>query len=306
MRSLEFWGQHSGSTVLENFTGELLVADERNRPDCMRAWRAHLIGPARDHWDLIDLEHLCGILPSGRALAECFPEGEVLEEQMPGFLVDLDLGVEALHKAFGKNSTRNLRRSRRLLEEAGTPFRFESRPDIDDPLFDEIGRVHTVRQQELAAKGRTDRDLPFVDPVSRRVLRRALQCEAEAGHLRVHTLRIGERLAAFGLVIQKEARAVFWLIGFDAEFQQFSPSRLLFAEVYGSGMDSRDLRSVNLLLGHTRTKEELSTTRYAATRFRLVNDWSLRSRLRRGLLEQLKRLARTLQRPDRPRRVPSP
>ena len=303
---LGFWGQHSGTTTLENFTGELLIPDPSDAGDCIRAWRDHLTGVARHDWDLLDLRYLCGILPSGDALISAFPEADAGDEEMPGYVVELDGGMEALYHAFGKNAARNLRRSRHRLEEVGHPFSFDAVPTVDAALFDELARVHTGRQQQLAGKGRSARDLPFADPVSVPLLRTILADEGARGRLVIHTLRIDGRLAAFGLLLRNGPGAVYWIIGFDDEFQQLSPSRLLFEELYRRSVEDGGVKRINLLLGHTRTKEELSTLRYSARRIRLANRWSSRSRVRRAILEALKRARGALFARGRSHRVPSP
>ena len=288
---LEFWGQSTGFVSLDSLTGSFVIPAPEDHAPCLRAFRAYLIGPGRHDWELLDLQHCCTYSSLCDPLRGSFPEAVAEREEMPGYLVELGTRYAELEAQFHKDTRRNLRRSRRMLEDHGDAHRFAVHESLDDALFEDIARVHTARQMELRAKGRKDRDALFEQDVVRACVGDLLRASAVAGRLRVYTLHIGDSLAAFGIVLANAGDAVYWLIGFSEEFQQFSPSRLVFEFTYRTEIERYGTKRLNLLLGETRTKHELSNMEYAALRLRLRNRWTRRASAKLRLFEAAKWLA---------------
>lgn len=289
---LGFWGQSTGINQLDSFTGDFILPDPSERTHCLMAFRQVLSGLLRRKWDFLELRYFCDISPNVDAFRTVFPEAVVSPEvdAMRGYLVELPHSPELVGSLFGGKTMRNLRRSMRLLSESGLPHRFEVLETLNSALFDEISTVHTSRQATLVESGREDRDALLSNPTVREIVMSLLLGAAEERRLRIHTLRIEERLAAFAIVLANGADAVCWLIAFDGAYQQFSPSRLVFERMYQTEVATYGTRRINLMPGFTRTKKELSTTEYQAYRFAIVNNWSTSSRATRWVYRQGKTL----------------
>jgi hypothetical protein len=293
IQRLSFIGQYADTVSMVNYTGDFIVRDEADPASCMEAIKVALTGPYKNRWDYLNLGYFCETSSNLCAFERVFNATGVVEE-MPGFHLDLPESWDSLSRQFNTKTNRNLRRSMRLLVESGHSFSFETHTNLTPSLLEEISSVHSARQAVLTNKGRSDRDALFQHVELKDAVGRALREAAERQQLRLHFLRIDDRLAAFAIVLTNNQKGVCWLIAFDPVFQEFSPSRLVFQRMYTEEMETYGLRKLNLLLGFTRTKKELSTSCYEARRYEVSNESSTRSALKRRLFAALKSLISAL------------
>jgi len=101
-------------------------------------------------------------------------------------------------------------------------------------------------------------------------------------------LRIGGELASVQLLFSREYAACAWLTAMDSRFEQFSPSRLLFAEINREEVARFGTRLIDHMPGYTAFKEEMMNQRYACKDYELVNTSRSSSRVRYALLRMLR------------------
>lgn len=294
MKMLTFWGQQSDVYSLKSLTGDFIIPNEDDRVPCLTAFRKYLTGEGRKRWDVITLNRFCSVSRQLDAFKACFPEATASMENMPGFMVEFPDNWDALAGIFKGKTVKNLRRSMRLLKENSDSHEFVVYEEIDDRLLEDLAKVHTSRQQELLAKGRQDRDAPFASEGIRQIIGNLLKASSRGHKLRIYCLYIDKQLAAFNIVLANQHDTVCWLIAFDGKFQQLSPSRLLFQYMYATEMERFETRRMNLLVGFTRTKEELSTVTYSSWSYVLTNNYWVGSTIKRTLYNTLKNSAHAL------------
>jgi CelD/BcsL family acetyltransferase involved in cellulose biosynthesis len=183
-----------------------------------------------------------------------------------------------------------------LLDESSHGYEFAVHEEITDDLLQKIAEVHSARQNQLLGQGRPSRDAPFSDDNLKRLIGRLLAGAARSHRLRIYCLNIDKQLAAFGIVFANQGDTICWLIAFDDQFKSFSPSRLVFQYMYTTEMERYGTRRMNLMLGYTRTKKELSTDTYESWCYEIPNNYWVISKIKRPLYELIKKSASPVRR----------
>jgi CelD/BcsL family acetyltransferase involved in cellulose biosynthesis len=291
-RWLEFLGQHTGHSALDNLTGDFIVSSDADRELVIDAVCRALNGPLRALWDGISLKRFCAYSTSLSAFLKAFPQARAVQEEMSGFVAELGASFEDTWGQFDSKARKNLRRAIRLLDASGLPYHFETRDEIDASLLGEISVLHSGRQRLLKELGRNDRDDLLSGEVMLDRVGELLRAMARAGKLRIHLMRIDNALAAFSIVFGGRAGANSWLVAFDEAFSRFSPSRLMFEHMYRQEIERYGTPRVNLMLGHTQAKQDFSNRIYSSHTVEVLNVSSFSARLKTESLRIFRRVMR--------------
>jgi len=298
VRKLQFFGQEAGALALVNHCADIPMDPRQDPLEAMRAIKEFLYTQAANRWDVIELRWFFHESISRRAFEDVFD----ISPRNPffsGMAIDLPTTSSELPKCFSKSTNTLFKRKTKQLTESGLPYAFDVQTVITLPLFNEIAEIHSARQSMLSTRGRRDRDALFDHPAARSGLKCAMDALAEAGRLRVHTLRIDRELAAFLLVFGHDGAACAWLTAFAPKFERLSPSRLLHYAMFAAEIERFGTRAIDFLPGFTPLKKELTNRRYEVAEYELVNKKRLRSRVCFSILDlsrSLRALARSMAR----------
>jgi len=182
-------------------------------------------------------------------LQACAPPGcadHVLEFE-PCLAVDIPADARDLDDVLPRKIRANLRYFRRRAEQAGrVSFETASAETLSE-FLDALFRLHDARWHQLEEPG------VLADPAIRRFHRAAAPLLLAAGLLRLHALRLDQRIIAVMYALHGRRRAYCYLCGFDPEYGALSPGTLIFgysiAHAIGEGA-----RAVDFLRGRERYK----------------------------------------------------
>lgn len=211
---------------------------------------------ARRGWNLLRLEGIPEDSVALRAfrweLARLgFPSGGKPHQRSPW--IDLADGWDAFEATLAAKWRSNLRNRRKRMAELGEMVHevvTEARPDLEarvDECF------------ALEAKGWKGAKGSAIDSraATRRFYRSVASLAAGEGILRLHTLRVGGKLAAFQLDVEAGGVEYVVKIGYDPAFAKLSPGGLLLSDVLRSA-SARGVRRVDLLGDEMPWKREWS------------------------------------------------
>jgi CelD/BcsL family acetyltransferase involved in cellulose biosynthesis len=180
---------------------------------------AELLAAARPRVGTIELK-LHGSAPDwarmlgsgwpGRGGASIWTEAET-----PAPLVELGEGLEAFLSAKSKSFRRDIRRSGRRLEEAGTVFRLSTAETLER----DIGEFLRLHRERLADRGGSNLPAEGVEQTLAAVGAELLP----SGRFRLLCLDFGDRIVAADLLLAAGSEVSAWNSGFDAEFGEISP-----------------------------------------------------------------------------------
>jgi CelD/BcsL family acetyltransferase involved in cellulose biosynthesis len=139
----------------------------------------------------------------------------------PCLAVEIPAGARELRDVLPSKIRDNLGYFRRRAERAGK-VRFEAATATTlSEFLDALFRLHDARWQQLEKPG------VLADPAIRRFHRTAAPLLLSAGLLRLHVLRLDERIIAVMYALSAKRRAYCYLCGFDPEFGALSPGTLI-------------------------------------------------------------------------------
>lgn len=118
------------------------------------------------------------------------------------------------------SQARNLRHTARRAERAGVLSIETATVHTAGGMAEDLFRLHAARWGKRGERG------VLADPAVQAFHRMAVPALAEAGLLRMHRLRIGERLAAVHYGFGDSRRAYYYLGGFDPELAPLAPGVL--------------------------------------------------------------------------------
>jgi CelD/BcsL family acetyltransferase involved in cellulose biosynthesis len=141
----------------------------------------------------------------------------------------------------------NLRYFRRRAERAGrTSFETATEGTVSE-LLDALFRLHEARWQRREHPG------VLADPAIRRFHRTAAPLLLRAGLLRLHALRLDDRIAAVIYALFAKGRAYWYLSGFDPELGEISPGTLTLGHTIQHAI-AEGAHEVDFLRGQERFK----------------------------------------------------
>jgi CelD/BcsL family acetyltransferase involved in cellulose biosynthesis len=165
----------------------------------------------------------------------------------PCLVVEVPAGAGELRDVLPSKIRNNLGYFRRRAERAGR-VSFETATAATLPAFVEaLFRLHDARWQHVGQPG------VLADPAIRRFHRRAAPLLQSSGLLRLHALRLDERIVAVMYALHARDRAYCYLCGFDPECGALSPGTLILGHSIRQAV-GEGAREVDFLRGQERFK----------------------------------------------------
>jgi CelD/BcsL family acetyltransferase involved in cellulose biosynthesis len=201
---------------------------------------------ARDDWRRCELHPLRPGTPllEGRA-----PPGltdEILAFE-PCLAVEVPVGARELRDVLPGKIRDNLGNYSRRAERAGrVSFETATAATLRE-FIEALFRLHDARWQQLGCPG------VLADPAIRRFHRAAAPLLLSSGLLRLHALRLDERIIAVMYALHARGRAYCYLCGFDPEFGALSPGTLILGHSIWQAV-REGAREVDFLRGQERFK----------------------------------------------------
>ena len=215
---------------LEVMAAEAMLRHLARRED----WRRCELHPLRAGSPLLDAR-----LPPGWA-------DEVVKFE-PCLVVEVPAGARELKDVLRSKLRANLSYYRHRAERAGQ-VRFETATAGTLTEFVEaLLRLHDARWRQVDQPG------VLADPAIRRFHRAAAPLLLSSGLLRLHALRLDERIIAVMHALHARRRAYCYLCGFDPEFGPLSPGTLIFGHSVRQAV-REGAREVDFLRGQERYK----------------------------------------------------
>jgi CelD/BcsL family acetyltransferase involved in cellulose biosynthesis len=200
----------------------------------------------RDDWSCCELHPLRAGTPLLEACAPPHHGDEVLAFE-PCLVVEVPPGARELKDVLPGKIRENLGYFRRRAERVGQ-ISFATATDATLAEFVEaLFRLHDARWQQLGQPG------VLADPAVRRFHRAAAPLLYRAGLLRLHALRLDERIVAVMYALAAKRRAYCYLCGFDPEFAALSPGTLILGHSIGQAV-REGAHEVDFLRGRERFK----------------------------------------------------
>jgi CelD/BcsL family acetyltransferase involved in cellulose biosynthesis len=218
--------------------------EERAGVMVAEAMLRHLAG--RDDWRRCELHPLCASSP---LLEACTPAGCI--DEVPKFepclVLELPPGARQLRDIIPSGMRAKFRQSERRAEQTGR-VSFETATAANFPqIIDAFFRLHEARWACRAAPG------VLADPAIRRFHRAAAPLLLSAGLLRLHALRLNQRIIAVVYALFAKGRTYSYLSGFDPEFGRISPGTLAIGHAVGQAI-TEGAREFDFLRGRERFK----------------------------------------------------
>jgi CelD/BcsL family acetyltransferase involved in cellulose biosynthesis len=199
-----------------------------------RDWRRCELHPLRTGSPLLE----------ARAPPGCADEALGFE---PCLAVEIPAGARELSDVLPRKIRANLRYFRRRADQAGRLSFEAATADRLSEFLDALFRLHDARWQQLEQQG------VLGDPAIRQFHRAAAPLLLSAGLLRLHVLRLDERIIAAMYALHARGRMYCYLCGFDPEFGALSPGTLIFAHTIDHAI-GEGAREVDFLRGRERYK----------------------------------------------------
>jgi CelD/BcsL family acetyltransferase involved in cellulose biosynthesis len=263
---------------------------------------AALLATAEPRAELLELgEHASGPDWAGM-LSRAWPGNRAawrwVESEAPAPQVDFGDGFEAWMSGKSKSFRRDIRSSRRKLEEGGGTFRYATEETLESDVR-EFLRLHRMR---LADRGGSS--IPEGEGIERMLVAVGVDLLA-SGRFRLLCLDLGGEVIAADLLLAAGEEVSAWNSGFDDTYRDFSPIMQCLVYALADAAD-RGERSMNLGPGDQDYKYRLSGSEdcirssviaprgasYPLVRLRLAPRWARRSLASRLSPEAKRRLRR--------------
>ena len=177
-------------------------------------------------WDLQQLR------PSSALLNLALPDGwsDNVEDQDPCPVLSIENAGDELSNLLSTHARKKLRYFRRCLEREGTVTYESAARDSLDVLLDALFELHTARWQR--------RGLPGVlgDETTRQFHREAAPQLLEVGALRMHAIRLDERIVAVFYGFAQHGTVYYYLSGYDPALEKLSIGSVLVAHAVESAV----------------------------------------------------------------------
>jgi CelD/BcsL family acetyltransferase involved in cellulose biosynthesis len=170
-------------------------------------------------WDLQQLR------PSSTLLSVALPEGcsDNVEDQDPCPFLSIENAGDELQNLISTHARKKLRYFRRCLEREGA-VRYESATRESLPgLLDALFELHAARWQKRGLPG------VLADDVTQSFHRDAAPRMLDAGALRMHAIRVNERIAAVFYGFAHQGTVYYYLSGYDPALEKLSIGNIIVA-----------------------------------------------------------------------------
>jgi len=187
--------------------------------------------------------HRCELHPlrQGSPLLEARAPSGCTEDVLdfkPCLAVEIPAGARDLDDVLPRKIRANIRACRRRAQRAGRVIFEAATAATFSEFLDALFRLHDARWHNLQQPG------VLSDPAIRRFHRAAAPLLQLDGLLRLHVLRLDERIIAAMYALHFRQRTYCYLCGFDPEFSALSPGTLIFghsiANAIGEGASEVD------------------------------------------------------------------
>jgi CelD/BcsL family acetyltransferase involved in cellulose biosynthesis len=200
----------------------------------------------RDEWRRCELHPLRQGSPllEARAPPACADEVVAFE---PCLAIEIPVGARAWSDVLPRKMRANLRYFRRHADAAGRVSFETATTDSLSEFLDGLFRLHDARWQQLGQPG------VLADPAVRRFHRTVAPLLQSAGLLRLHALRLEQRIIAVMYALHGHHRTYCYLSGFEPEWRALSPGTLILGHSIAHAM-GEGAREVDFLRGRERYK----------------------------------------------------
>lgn len=169
-----------------------------------------------------------------------FPLGAKPAEHPPW--IAIDRGAAAFEASLASKWKSNLRNREKRMAAIGPLVH----TTIDGPVADLEDRLEACFALEAKGWKGAGGSAIASDPITKRFYKTIAEEAAAAGTLRLHELRVGDRLAAFQLDLEANGIEYILKIGYEPELAKLSPGGLLLKRVIAAAI-ARGLTRVDLL-----------------------------------------------------------
>jgi CelD/BcsL family acetyltransferase involved in cellulose biosynthesis len=197
-------------------------------------WRCCELHPLRPGTPLLDARMPLGCTDQVLAFEPCL-------------VVEIPAGARELSDVLPRKIRANLRSFRRRAEQSGEVSFETATTATVSGFLDALFRLHEARWRQRGQPG------VLADPAIRRFHRVAAPLLLNAGLLRLHVLRLDDRIIAALYVLRARRVAWIYLIGFDPDLDLISPGTLVFGYSIQQAMGENALE-VDFLRGRERYK----------------------------------------------------
>ena len=231
----------------------------------------------RRRWDLLELRFVRATCPSHEVLRPRFPGLRATPDPLVTPRARLESGWAPYWAGRSQRLMRILERGRKRAAEDGLRLVHEVTLDVPIERRAEAEAIHQARQDRIRASGRL-RNSPFEDPHATLVFWSLADWAAARGQLRVHWLRLGDRTAAYVIVLHHAGTTFAYFNAIDPAAERYHPGSLVLA-----GMIEREVKEhgavvIDMMIGANLTKTLFATEELAHTHLSVVNPHQLRSR----------------------------
>lgn len=245
---------------------------------CLACFWNYLVGLQEGVWDILDLDLIPEPSQTLKIMDRQWPA--IINERSDltgaGFELPEGQAYEKLEYADTKFRSELRRKMRKLIEDHGNyEVLIDSATSPDD--WEEMGRVHSMRQTYLKGKGMKRYSL-FDDPFEKPALTNAMHFAEKEGMAVYYRMKINGRLAAFQICVQEAKTLYHLVIAFDQEFSRYAPGKQLMAAILKDAC-LRQVRYVDYLPGLGPVKSQFSN-RIIPNKRRVFLHPSLKSHLR--------------------------
>ena len=280
LRLLSLWGD-DGSAL--GFEEDLpLLGDPAS---LLRAFRAALLGPLRDRFDVMRLGYLRADSRCLTALRDVFFDGEWSEEPLTAHTLDLSTSFEAYRATRSGSALRKLSQRRRKLH-AAHEVTCRVLSSLDDGDLEAVLQLHTARQAELSARGR-HREFIARDHERRATLIAILRAAEQLGAARHFLLHADGVLVSFLLTFVRDGSMHTGPTAINESFAEYGPGTLIFWEAVQDAFARGDVSRIEFGPGTTTVKQLLGTDSLQPARLLWVKPGAWVSRLRWATYRQL-------------------
>lgn len=250
---------------------------------------------ARRRWDLLELRLVRASCPSHEVLRTRFLRLRATPDRLTTPRARLEAGWAPYWAGRSKRLMRILERGRKRAAEDGLSLVHEVTPDVPVERRGEAEAIHRARQDRIRASGRV-RSSPFEDPHAQRVFWSLADWAASRGQLRAHWLRLGDRTAAYVIVLHHADTTFAYFNAIDPAAERYHPGSLILAGMIEREATEHGAVVIDMMVGANLTKTLLATEELVLTSLSVVNPHQLRSRAKDAWIRVARDLALRLRR----------
>jgi CelD/BcsL family acetyltransferase involved in cellulose biosynthesis len=250
---------------------------------------------ARRRWDLLELRLVRAACPSHDVLRTRFPGLRATPDPLTTPRARLEAGWAPYWAGRTKRLLRILERGRKRATEDGLSLLHEVTADVPTERRGEAEAIHRARQHQIRASGRV-RSSPFENPHAQRVFWSLVDWAASRGQLRAHWLRLGDRTAAYVIVLHHSGTTFAYFNAIDPAAERYHPGSLILAGMIERETTEHGAVVIDMMVGANLTKTLFATEELAHTHLSVMNPHLLRSRAKGAWIRAARELAERLRR----------